>query len=57
LKVKLAEKLVEHKHYIRAHGQDIPEIHNWRWNTSKRRKASMPKNQLLELEAHRDQLE
>jgi hypothetical protein len=57
LKVKLAEKLVEHKHYIRAYGQDIPEIHNWRWNTSKRRKASMPKNQLLELEAHRDQLE
>ena len=31
LKMKLADKLVEHKAYIRAHGQDMPEIHNWRW--------------------------
>ncbi len=31
LKDKLAARLVEHKQYIRAHGQDLPEIRNWRW--------------------------
>ena len=31
LKARLAAKLVEHSQYIRAHGQDMPEIRNWRW--------------------------
>jgi xylulose-5-phosphate/fructose-6-phosphate phosphoketolase len=31
LKRQLAEKLVEHKQYIRQHGQDMPEIRNWKW--------------------------
>lgn len=31
LKERLAAKLVEHGHYIRAHGLDMPEIRNWRW--------------------------
>jgi xylulose-5-phosphate/fructose-6-phosphate phosphoketolase len=31
LKRQLHDKLVEHKQYIATHGQDLPEIRNWRW--------------------------
>ena len=31
LKRQLAEKLVEHKRYINANGEDLPEVRNWRW--------------------------
>ncbi|MCO5935486.1 phosphoketolase, partial [Mucilaginibacter sp. RB4R14] len=34
LKQLLADKLTEHKHYISVHGQDMPEVLNWKWITN-----------------------
>ena len=31
LKRNLSEKLVEHRHYINTHGQDMPEVRDWTW--------------------------
>jgi xylulose-5-phosphate/fructose-6-phosphate phosphoketolase len=32
VKQALRDKLIEHKEFIREHGEDIPEICNWRWD-------------------------
>jgi len=35
LKQQLQAKLIQHKQYIDQHGQDLPEIRNWKWSASK----------------------
>jgi xylulose-5-phosphate/fructose-6-phosphate phosphoketolase len=34
LKQLMTDKLVEHKHYIDRHGEDLPEIRNWMWGAA-----------------------
>ena len=30
------QALVNHHHYIRTHGDDLPEIKNWQWTADRR---------------------
>jgi hypothetical protein len=30
----MQDKLIAHKHYIDQHGQDLPEIRNWKWGAT-----------------------
>jgi len=34
LKQQLQDKLIEHKQYIAKHGEDLPEIRNWKWTVT-----------------------
>jgi xylulose-5-phosphate/fructose-6-phosphate phosphoketolase len=31
LRQRMADKRVEHGEYIRAHGEDMPEVRDWKW--------------------------
>ena len=34
-KQALRDKLIDHKHYVCKHGDDMPEIASWRWGQQK----------------------
>ncbi|HWF77035.1 MAG TPA: phosphoketolase family protein [Caulobacteraceae bacterium] len=39
-KQALRDKLIDHRHYIRQHGDDMPEISGWKWGGGKGAAAS-----------------
>jgi hypothetical protein len=47
LKQQMKDKLIEHKHYVDRHGQDLPEIRNWKWGATAAGKCASGDHKLV----------
>ncbi len=41
LRQRMQDKLIEHREYIHKHGEDMPEIQNWKWDSSLKTDATI----------------
>jgi xylulose-5-phosphate/fructose-6-phosphate phosphoketolase len=32
----IRDKLIDHKNYVRQHGEDMPEVREWRWSPAQK---------------------